>query len=142
MTGPNLEPGRKALERLMDDSCVITRDPSGTADDTFDQTTGAYTPPAGDVTTVYTGKCLLTAQSNVGREANRGGGSYAVVGYKLQIPVAGPLLHVGDWVKLTSSRRDPAQVGKKFQVARPQYSTLTMTRVATLVGEELVAVEP
>ena len=142
MTGPNLEPGRKALELLMDDTCTITRDPSGTGDDGFDQATGTYTPPPSDVSTVYSGKCMLSVQGNVGREGSSGGGSFQIVGYKLQIPISGPELHVGDWVELTSSRRDPAQVGKRFQVTRPQYATMAMTRAASLTGEETVGVEP
>ena len=141
MTGPNLEPGRKALERLMDDTCTVFRDSSGTRDDVFDQTTGAYTPPPLDVVSVYSGPCLLTVQGNVGRDANRGGGSFQIVGYKLQIPIAGPNLEVGDWVTLDSSRRDPAGVGKRFQIARPQYSTLALTRAASLTAEEEVGIE-
>lgn len=138
MTGPNLEPGRKALEKLMDDTCRVTRDPSGTSDDAFNQDTGVYTPPPNDVSTVYEGKCLLSVQGNVGRDANRGGGTFQVVGYKLQIPVSAPALRVGDWVELLSSRRDPTSVGKRFQVGRPQYATLTMTRAATMTAEEMV----
>lgn len=134
----SLEPGRRALENLMDDACTVTRDPSGTADDTFDQTTGAYTPPAGDVTEVYSGKCLLSFQTGVGREGNRGGGSFQTTGYKLQIPVSAPPLQVGDWVELTGSLRDSQQVGRRFQVESTQYRTLTLTRSANLVAEEEV----
>lgn len=125
----------------MEDTCVITRDSSGTGDDVFNQETGLYTPPPGDEATVYSGPCLLTVQGNVGREGNRGGGTMQIVGYKLQIPIAGPELEVGDWVELTSSRRDSASVGRKFQVMRPQYSTMAMTRAASLVSEELVGTE-
>lgn len=141
MTGPNLEPGRKAMERLMEDTCVVSRDSSGTNDDVFNQDTGVYTPPPNDVATVYTGKCLLSVQGNVGREAGRGGGSFQIVGYKLQIPISGPTLEVGDWVELTGSRRDPANIGKRFQVGRPQYGTMALTRAASLTAEENVGVE-
>lgn len=140
MTGPNLEPGRKALERLMEDTCKISIDPQSTGDDSFNQESGQYTPPPDDVRTVYEGDCLLSGQANVGREGNRTGGSFQIVGYKLQLPLSAPLIPVGAWVEITGSKRDPLSVGKKLQVAKPVYSTLTMTRSMTCVSEEEVPV--
>ncbi len=137
----DLSPGRRALERLMEDTCLITLDASGTSDDAFDQTTGLHTPPPGDVRTVYDGKCLLTSQGNVGREGNRGGGSFQVTGYTLQIPLSAPALPVGAAVQLTASRRDPNLVGRRFRIDRTTYSTTAITRKASLIAEEEVPAE-
>lgn len=132
----NLDAARRALERLMDDQVTITRDPQQTDDDTFDQATGQYTPPVGDVTTVYTGKALVSGRANVGTQGNRAGGSFQVVDYTLQIPIAAPALRAGDWVQVTSSLRDSTQVNKKFQIVAPIGGTLVFTRKATLIAEE------
>lgn len=122
----------------MEDECRVTRDPSGTSDDTFDQDTGAYTPPPSDVADVYEGKCLLTTQSNVGRGSGAGGGSFQIVGYRLQVPIASEEIKKGDWVELTSSKLQAEKVGMKFQVDKTEYKTMALTQAVTLTSEEAV----
>lgn len=142
-TGPNLAPARVAVERLMDDSCEITRPNLGTG--TLDEASGKILSPTPTViynqtTTGEGGRSLADAENLGGmcstsrpdrRQASfheSGGriiGNASPIG---KIPVDAPLIKVGDLYRITSSRRDPQLVGKVYRVAEVIFSTYSVSR--------------
>jgi hypothetical protein len=118
----------------MDDVCIVLRDIDGTGDAVLDRNTGLL----GDDPTVpvYSGHCLVgsatLAESAVEREE---GGTFVPRGtqavsiplqYMRDHPEAEPL--EGDLVVVVSSRRDPALVGKQFNVVRIVDKTMAVSR--------------
>jgi hypothetical protein len=134
-TGPNLEPARRAVEKLMDDTCRITSDRQGSGDDALDQETGQIVRPADDDEPVYEGKALFSAISGTGRN---GGQAFAIVNYNLAIPLSAPELTRGMRVEWTSARRDGRAVGEVFYVEYPIYKTMAASRRAQLSREAVV----
>lgn len=133
-TGPNLDPARRAVERLMDDECVVIRDASEgedhTDDDELDQETGALVPPDGDVAEVYAGKCFISAPGGIGigdRLRVEGGVSLTERVFQLSIPMDSPVLKRGDLVRVTASRRNSHLVDQEFRVRDSVESTFSVS---------------
>lgn len=139
-TGPDLSFAEVAIERLMDDTCAITRDVGGTASGTLDRNTGKIVDTSvalvyGDGLSGGTGKCSLastTISSLQFRE--EGGESIADTSYTLSLPLSFLRLHPecepaeGDVVQMTTSRRDPAEVGRGFKVGKVLTRTMSVSR--------------
>lgn len=117
MTGPDLSPAVAAVERLMDDTCTITRDPAGTDDAVLNQVTGLLEDNPESL--IYSGKCSI-------RMSAAGVASY------ITIPLSAPELLAGDVVLVTSTRRDPSLVNQSFTLKKPLYGTMSVSRKATL----------
>ncbi len=136
MTGPDLRAATAAFERLMDDVVTITRDFGGTSDAVLDRATGqlVQTPPA----TVYTGPAMFRpggAGSAGGVAQSEQGGQYSQdvtatlylpLSYLAANPAAEPRLR--DEVVVTSSRRDPNAVGRRYEVTDVAAATLAVSR--------------
>lgn len=133
--GPDLSAGQEAVEALMDDTCVITRNDAGDTDAVLDQNTGQLVQnPA---STRYEGRCLLKAPSGlVNRPAEQGGMFYTLSTYQLKLPLSeldeSTEPQPGDLVLMTSSRRDPAVVGKQFRILSVDVRTMAVSRVCNL----------
>lgn len=128
-TGPNLATAKAAVEKLMDDTCVITRNPSGLDNAVLDQGTGQLTDD--DPVQLYSGRCLLSAPGGLGvgeglRE--RGGAEYLARTYKVSLPLGTIEFQRGDRVVITSSRRDPLVVGKEMVIKGVISSTFAVSR--------------
>lgn len=122
----NLSGVKRVVEDLMGDECIIVRDVERTGDDTWDSTTGTYTPPAEDEITIYRGKCSVSGQQGSPQLL---GGQYQMTGiYWLSIPVdTDPLLPL-DKVMITESDRDPRLVDKIFIIDDMIFGTYSVSR--------------
>lgn len=136
-TGPDLSPAEAALNGLMDDICVITRDTGGTEDAVLDQSTGELIDSSPEAK--YTGACLLSAPRGlVSRPQEEGGNYYSQSNYSLSLPLKAmredptrePVK--GDYVTITSSRRDPGAVGKVFRITEVITKTMAASRKCSL----------
>ena len=76
--------GRIAAERLMTDTCTITR---AGGEPVYDATTDTYTFPAGS--TVYEGKCKVRSRQAMAATPEAGEGVVVVARRELHLPLAG-----------------------------------------------------
>lgn len=122
----NLEPARRQIEALMDDTCTITHD-TGTADDAFDEASGKHYPADPDIDTVYEGKCKITAAGGTDR-TEEAGALPAKSAYRGSIPVGSPPVPLGAKLTVTASLRDPELVGRSFTVRGVIANTMLVQR--------------
>lgn len=115
------------VEQLMDDECVITRNAVGTRDETVNEVSGRREVPAGQPTTVYTGKCKMRNEF-ITATTREGGQDRALTRYVFGIPISAPTLRAGDLVKITVSKRDAAKVGQTFRVIEPTFKTFAVQK--------------
>lgn len=129
MATRNFGPLRRLIESRMYDTCTITRDTQGTDDDTLDQNTGALTPPSGDTTTVYTGKCVVYPYSQRrGQVDVEGSRIYAEKMYAARIPWSSPEPKIGDVLTVTASAHDAILVNRPLRVVEMDMSTFLTSR--------------
>ena len=129
---PNVAAGRAIAEAAMVDTCVIYRDTAGSADDTFNATTGALTPPVNDQTIVYEGQCMLRTEHVQARQGGEGG---ATVSRKLQgarLPVDAAPVIFGDILEVLTAENDPQLVGRRARVIDSEVNTFAVTRKVQL----------
>lgn len=135
-TGPDVSAGEEAFERIMDDGVTLTRDVAGTADAILDNGTGQLVQAARQL--IYAGKAMITGQG--GGSTSERSGQYIVpssptlylpLSYMRANPGAEPAR--GDYVTVTSSRRDPAMVGRVYEVVDLSGGTIIVSRKCTLV---------
>lgn len=124
---------RSLVEGLtMNDACKISRDPSGVSDDTWDEATGTYIPPANDRISVYVGPCSVYPIGSTPQEDDEGGQELAVVRYWLGIPMEAEVLSLPeDLVEITavdSLQGDPMLLDRSFSIESQEYATLASTR--------------
>lgn len=103
-----LAQGQRAAERLMQDSCTVSR---GGAD-VFNPDTGQYEPDPGAA--VYAGKCRIQSGGTQAANPEAGGAVFTVEKPELQLP-HGTALEVGDQAVIDSSV-NPALVGVAYRV--------------------------
>lgn len=120
--------GRAAAERLMVDTCTITRQTGHTTN----LSTGVITATT---VTVYAGKCRVKQVTGGGQPASSGSdsgvgeASLALVPYQLQLPMSATGLGQGDRATVTASALDPDLVGRVFVLDGVAAGThLTMRR--------------
>lgn len=108
--------GRRAIEKLMVDTCEIRR--FSASDRVFNESTGQYAEGSGVL--VYSGKCRVQVRSDINANAVE-----AVVGehewtYRtntVQLPIAGTSAVVTDCVlTITSCPLDPVRVGIRMNL--------------------------
>lgn len=129
--------GRTAAERLMVDTCAITR--SGGAD-TFDPDTGEYTTPAG--TTIYAGACQVQLTDSLNASTPDVGGEAATISrLVVKVPMSVEDVQVDDVVTITASLLDPDLVGRRYRVASRFAKTFATARRLE-VEETSLAEEP
>lgn len=152
-SGPNLNAAVIQIERLMDDTCQITRNPAADIDATLNYTTGLITPTA--ATIIYDdatlgangrpllGRCKITSLRD-SQPTTQPGVGYAddLRYYRFGIPIDSPPLHLGDVVVITSARRWQTMVGHIYDVRETIDSTFAVQqkvvcerRIQTLAGE-------
>lgn len=132
-TGPDLSFAEVAIERLMDDTCVITRDQGGTLTGTLDRDTGTIVDS--DLALVYDGKCSV-ASTTVSSTSNREEGDSLIpeTSYTVSLPLSYLRFHPnaepaqGDVVVVTSARRDPSLVNQGFKVGKILKRTMAVSR--------------
>ncbi len=127
-TGPDLSSARAAVEALMDDTCLITRDVEQFSDDVLDPVTGVLVPPAPDTINIYSGRCKVSPEGVQPSERREGGVDVYARTYRGAIPWGSPMPQVGDLMSITSSYRDPELVGKVFRVKSVAVSTFLVSR--------------
>lgn len=129
-TGPNLAPAKAAVERLMDDTCTITRDPQGEDDSQFDGNTGQLFADQGDPEPVWTGRCKVSSAGLISgtHGEQEGGATVNARIYEGAIPIDAPEILIGDVLTLESSRRDLLLVGKQFRVTDVRYGSFSVSR--------------
>ena len=142
-TGPDLSAAVEAVEALMDDECVITRDLNGDEDAVLDTnplspTYGQLVDPT-DNTAVYDGRCLLKAPAGlVNRPVEQGGRIYTQGDYELRLPITAMIddpsqePQKGDKVVMSDSRRDPEVIGLAFRITDVTYGTIAIQRICSL----------
>lgn len=129
----NLNPIRKIVEDItMNDTCLITVDTEGTADDTWDEETGTYIPPVNDRDTVYAGSCSLYPFSSVIQQDEQGGEDLGVTRYWLGLPVSSDVtVPVEALVQITAvdpTNGDPELVDKLFIVDGQEWLSMASSR--------------
>jgi len=141
-TGPDLTSAKEAVERLQDDSCIITR---GDGTPVWNQTTGKT--EYGGASIIYSaaslgedgrsladqagtgGRCSISYPSNAQASYRTEGGRQVLDEVpEAKIPVDGPLVREGDILTVVSSRRDPQLVGQAFRVSRVVEKTFAISR--------------
>lgn len=127
-TGPDLSAAKEAIEALMDDTCLITRDPAGEADSAFDPETGDLTTPVGQPILVYEGQCKLSKTKVQMKYSQEAGRAVPVQSYSGGIPLESGLPQEGDALLVTSSRRDPELAGREFRIAEVTLSSWAVQR--------------
>lgn len=126
----NLDGPRATVERLiLVDQCEVTFDPEGTSDDTWDEETGTYTPPADDVQPLYTGDFAFSAV-NVTFQSEYGGNLEQQTAYQLSFPVSAPEFQPETVVTVTAVHTggDASAVGEVFRIEEELKATYTVTR--------------
>lgn len=130
---PDLTLARATALSVMDATCTVRTDPQGRTDDLFDETTGEYTRPPDDQTTVYTGPCLLRPSQGLGQNrATMGSAEQFVDRYDLRLPVTATGVHPGDVATIDTSPNDPDMVGREFTVLQAAGGTYAVTRILTV----------
>lgn len=114
--------GRAAAERIMTDTCTITR-PAATG--TLNPTTGQVVKTA---TTIYTGKCRVKAEAgtSVG-DVGAGETAAARVTPIVSIPLSAATVHSGDRVLVSASSDDELD-GKALLVRAVAVGTFLTAR--------------
>lgn len=136
--GPDLEAGRLAVEALMDDTCVIARPaPDGSKDVELDPVT-LKPLPGQDATTLYDGPCTISPADTTAQESTVGGQAQTTTRYKLKLPIndSPADLLTGDQVTLSSSRRDPAAVGRTYLVSEETTGTMSVSRMVLMTRKQ------
>lgn len=108
MTAGAVAAGRAAAERLMVDTCTITR--PGVA--SLNETTGVVTRTS---TTVYSGACRVKPDAAPG-ESQSGEREVVTRRFIVSIPITETGVDVDDVVTVTASDLDPALVGVELVV--------------------------
>jgi len=122
--------GRKAAERLMVDTCTVTR-PSTAV------TTSATGVVTATTTTIYTGKCKLQVQRMAFAELpDAGDHRFTLAPLEVHVPISAVDVDTDDQVEITASF-DPANVGRKFRVRTSDRKTFQTA--LRLQVEELTA---
>lgn len=142
---PNVEPARNAIEKLMVDTCLITRDPPGVRDDTWDPVTGTYAPPAGDESIVYgpdtlgddgrvlAGKCVFgPVQNRADLPRVEGGATTITRLYSALLPWDAPEVRPGDLFTVVTSARDPRAPGRTLVILTEVIQTILIARRITM----------
>lgn len=119
MTLADLSGIRANAEEYLTDSCVITADPEGRGDATFDETTGRVTHPDPDTTVVYAGPCLFGVE-DPDRVTGEGGREVRRRENRLRVPVSATGITEGNTVRCTGvgPDGDPDLVDKSFSVTK------------------------
>lgn len=123
----NLPSLTRLNEKYMKDECTVKRDPQLETDDTWNDTTGEYTPPVGDKDTVYSGKCMFYTD-RMFRDNEKGGAYDNVSGYWLEIPKTVTDLKPEDEVKCTVCPGDPGMVDRVFYLDTMESETFATAR--------------
>lgn len=111
----------------MDDTCDIVTD-TGVGDDVLNPDTGTLVT-VGVPITIYSGRCKVSpAGQDRDRAVEEGGRNIGVREYRGSVPLSAPVPPRGAVLTLTSSRRDPALVGKAFEVKDVVMSTFAVQR--------------
>lgn len=108
--------GRAAVERLMVDSCTITR-----------QTIASTDPETGQITynttAVYSGKCRVQQKAPAARPHQLGEASVWLQRLELQLPMSVTQVASDDLVAITSSTLDADLVGRTWRVRELSHKT-------------------
>lgn len=100
--------GRAHAERLMTDTCVITR------------VTGTSIASNGDTTattsTIYTGPCRIRPRQTQDRMLEHGGDEVGVGDLVVSVPIAVTGVEPGDVVTITASTYDADAIGRRMTV--------------------------
>jgi hypothetical protein len=126
----DLSRARAKIESLMEDMCVITRDPPGTSDDVVDEDTGLTSSTGAASQTIYSGKCFF-APTGIGSIANAEGQPERNPGYRTLtafIPLDAPEILENDTFTVTASQRDPLAVGRDMTVVGIRFNTFAIGR--------------
>lgn len=122
--------GRRAAERLMVDTCSISR-PSDEVTTNPDGTVEAVQ------TLVYAGKCKLQQQRMQFAEMpDAGDHRFTVAPLEVHVPTSVVGLDTGDVVQVTASF-DPANVGREFRVRT--FDRKTFQSALRIIVEEITA---
>jgi uncharacterized protein DUF6093 len=122
MTEPLINGGRAAAERLMVDTCTITR------------SSVAFTDPetghqVKTTTTVYAGKCRIQMQMPGSANASEPGEAYLLMlNLSVQVPASVTGVQPGDIVTVTAAAHDPELVGRTFRVKDLAHKTHATSR--------------
>lgn len=105
-----LASGRRAIERLMVDECVVEAVTGSTTD-----------PESGEVTDtvdeVYAGKCRVQQAAPTASDQRVGEAELLMLTRVLQLPVAASVgVRAGHRVRITACQHDPDLIGRRFVV--------------------------
>lgn len=132
MSAPSVtRAGRAAAERLMVDTCTVTRVSAGGA---FNETTGQY--GADTTTSVYAGKCRVQQRDGLARGVTAGEREQMVGRFVVSLPMSATGVQVDDVVTITATGTDSDAdlASRTFRVAELFHKTYATAR--RLVVEE------
>jgi len=129
MAGPDLSAGKRAVEALMEDTCVIYP-PFEPRDWVRDPTTLRLMPSAAAVpvygSVAVPAKCKLKAGGAQAREEVIAGVARDSAPYRLDLPLDAPPLEAGAICVLMSSLRMPSAVGTALVIGDAVVKTLAV----------------
>lgn len=148
--GPSLESGRRAVERLMEDTMIMVRDPRGAQDETFSAATGQIGSPAGTRNSFITydetavgngqygsralfGKCLVVSlRDSQPRFVTESLDQVDSRFMKIMFPIDAALPAIGDRCFVTQSRRSVDHVGRVYEVREVIQSTFPVAHTCVV----------
>ena len=131
-TGPDLSFAETQVNRLMDEACSISRNVGSDSDAVLDQATGQLVQAGPAV--VYVGKCSVTGGGGGSTDEEGHQLTTLTDSYQLGLPLAwfranpSQEPQEGDVVLITSSRRDPALVGRSYTIKEIDAKTFSVQR--------------
>lgn len=108
----NLASGRAAAQRLMTETCTITR--AGTGSQVYNAANDTFTEPSRQ--TIYTGPCRVKAPTGGDSRVAAGDDVYHLDAYIVSIPVSATVIRPEDQVAITSAASDPTLAGITLRV--------------------------
>lgn len=121
-----LDRARIRFEATLIDHALITLDPVGFSDDTFDTTTGLWTRPTDDQGLVYDGPCSL--KNLTGVVSDDDGVDTVVSEWVGKIMLLSSAGVTEGAIMVVDASRDPGAVGRKFKVDEVIAGTFKVSR--------------
>lgn len=126
---------RTAAVRLLDSTCVITRDPDGAEDDAYDPASHTFDPLPEDANTIYSGSCRIRPGA-AAQGAQEAGQTVFLGSFIARLPVTAVNVAAGDVLTITTSTTDQQLVGAAFTVDEVDVGSTAITRVLVLTRRQ------
>lgn len=134
-TAESLERARARVElKVLLDHCVITLDPDGFSDDSFDRATLTWTRPPDDDALIYSGPCSI--RSEAAHLTDEDGNDVVSSTWIGKLPLLDSAAVRNGAILLVDDSRDPEMIGRTFKVDQVYGGTFKVLRPLRLSSLE------